>query len=605
MCHSNKISQSGRFIMDLLQLLWQKKYQVIKPSLLLSAAISLTACAGMEPAASTETTASQPEVEAVSAEVKPPEVEPLPFNSELVYYVLTAELAGQRGEIGVATELYNKAAMSIDSPALASRSAEVANYTRDKARISRALDRWEQVDPNNASVYIMQAPFLIMKNDKDGFVKAVDAAVRLEPEKSQLILTQVTEDLSKFAKPEFGLPALQRLELYTQDDPDALFSYAKLATYYQQYEPALSNLNQLLELQKNREDALILKAEVLQRQGKSEEALNVLKKPASKSGASDDLLFAYAKLLGQNGKTEESRIIFEQLNEKLPKNEEILFALGLIGLEEKQSDVAKQYFTQLIALGDRGKQAAYFMGLTEELEKDTDAALIWFASVPADSIRFQSAQVRYINLLADNGQLEKARLHLKLLRKENPKNAEQYYIFEGAFLRERYKNQEAFDLYSEALILYPTNQELLYGRAMVAESLDNLAVFEQDLKTLLEMDPNNGVVLNALGYTLADRTDRHQEALALIKRAMAISPNDPFYIDSLGWVYYRLGDLDKARHYLKLAVSIKPDAEFSAHLGEVLWQKGEKEQAMQVWQEALKADPENKLLKDTMRRFGL
>jgi len=590
--------------MDLLQFLWQKKYQLVKPYLLLSAVMSLTACAGVSSVNSSEQSASQPELEEVSAEVEPEEVASLPFNAELVYYILTAELAGQRGQIGVATELYSKAAMVIDSPILASRSAEVANFTRDRARISRALDRWLEVDPDNAGVYVMQLPFLIMKGDFDGLIESMNTALQLEPEKTQQILVQVADSLSELAQPESGMSAIQGLELYKQRNPEALFVSAKLAAYYQKYESALIDINQVLELQAGREDALILKAEILQRQGESNEALSILKKSASKKDASDDLLFAYAKLLGENDKTAQAKAIFEKLNSKLPENEEVIFALGLLGLEQKQGEVAKQYFSQLISMGDRGKQAAYFMALAEELEKNTEAALIWFASVPADSSRFQAAQARYVNLLADNGQLEKARLHLKLLRKEHPSRAEQYYNFEGAFLRDRKQKQAAFDLYSEALVLYPANQELLYGRAMVAESLNQIAAFEHDLNKILELDPNNATVLNALGYTLTDRTDRHQEALVLIERAIEISPNDPFYIDSLGWVYYRLGDLEKASEYLKQAVAIKPDPEFIAHYGEVLWQQGQREQAKQIWQQGIKAAPDNKLLKETMQRFG-
>jgi tetratricopeptide (TPR) repeat protein len=171
-------------------------------------------------------------------------------------------------------------------------------------------------------------------------------------------------------------------------------------------------------------------------------------------------------------------------------------------------------------------------------------------------------------------------------------------------LRQRQHLKQAFELYTEALEEFPNNQELLFGRAMVAEAVDKLAVFEQDLQKILTLDPNNGTVLNALGYTLTDRTDRHEEALLLIQRAMAISPNDPFYIDSLGWVYYRLGDLDKAATYLKQAVSLQPDPEFLAHLGEVLWQQGLHDEAKRVWQQGLEKSADDKLLNDTMKRFG-
>lgn len=245
------------------------------------------------------------------------------------------------------------------------------------------------------------------------------------------------------------------------------------------------------------------------------------------------------------------------------------------------------------------------MGLAEEINEDIDQALIWFASVPVESSRYQPAQARYLNLLAERGEIEKARNHLKLLRKENPNKAIQYFLFEASFLREQGDDVAAFDIYSEALTEFPDNKELLYGRAMVSEPLNRLSVLEQDLRIILEKEPNNAQALNALGYTLTDRTDRHEEALILIKKAVELKPNDPFYLDSLGWVYYRLGNLQVAERYLRQAVEIQSDAEFLAHLGEVLWLLDKKAEAEEMWQQGLEQDENNKLLLNTMRRFGL
>jgi len=308
--------------------------------------------------------------------------------------------------------------------------------------------------------------------------------------------------------------------------------------------------------------------------------------------------------LGENGQIEQARTIFESLHAENPDNRDVLFALGLLALEEKNGKEAKSFFSQLLKLGDPSHQAAYFIGLSEEVNGNIDAALVWFASVPVQSIRFDAAQTKYINLLADRGEIDKARDHLKLLRKEQPQQALQYYLFEAGFLREQKMPQAAFDLYGEALILYPGNEELLYSRAMVSESLNRLDVLESDLNAILEKDPNNAQALNALGYTLADRTERYQEALQLINKALALKPGDPFYLDSLGWVYYRLGDLEKAEQYLREAMDVQPDVEFIAHLGEVLWERGKQSEAMSIWQQGLKQDADNKLLIETMRRYG-
>ena len=589
--------------MDLLQLHWKNLVCFVQKCIIYSMPILLSACASSAIQKPDEEQVSNQQSEASSSEQQE-QVEPLPLTPELIYYILTAEIAGQRGEMGTAVDLYHQASTMTESPSVASRSAQIAIFTRDQQRVNRSLERWIEVDPTDADVYILQAPFLMLQGDYDGVVKAVDTALELAPSMAHDYLTRISDNLSELVQPDQALTILRQIQLYQDNDPEALFAYGRLAAFFKQYELALPAIEATLEQQPDREDALILKAEILQRLNQGKKALAILKKPASKKTASDDLLFAYAKLLGENGQTAEARTIFEQLNSKRSENEEILFALGLLALEDKDGEQAKHYFSQLISLGDPGKQASYFMGLAEELNNNTDKALIWFASVPSDSHRFQAAQTRYVNLLADNNQLDKARLHLKLLRKEHPQQAVQYYVFEASFLRERGQDQAAFDLYSEALSKHPGNVELLYGRAMVAESLNRLSVLEQDLNTILADDPNNAQALNALGYTLADRTNRYQEALALITKALELKPNDPFYLDSLGWVHYRLGNLDEAVRNLKQAVVIQADPEFLAHLGEVLWQQGNHSEAKRIWQQALHRAPDNKLLLDTMRRFG-
>jgi len=601
MCHSTKINRSGCFIMDLLPSHWIRSMSSLQRSLVFASSILLVACA-VAPAQTIETMPEQ----ATLTEKELPKDEPsLPLSAELVYDILTAEIAGQRGEIGIAADLYNNAANLVDSPAVAARSTQVANFTRSQPRINRALQRWIEVDPTDADIYIMQVPFLMLKGDYAAIIKTVNTALKLAPEQSQSYLARVSENLIELAKPEQALSVIQQLKAYQDNDPEAIFVYARMEAFYKHYDSALLHVDKVLKGQADREDALILKAEISQRIGKGVSAIALLKKPATQSDASENLRFSYAKLLGENNKIAEAHTIFLQLNADFPENEEVIFALGLIAIQERDGQQAKRYFSQLIALGDGGKQAAYFIGLAEELNHNNEAAMIWFASVPADSQRFQAAQSSYINLLADSGQMEKARLHLKLLRTEQPNKALQYFLFEAAFLRERDQNQASFDLYTEALQQFPGQTELLYGRAMVAEPLNYLSVLEEDLRTILEKEPNNSQALNALGYTLTDRTDRHLEALALINKAVALNPNDAFYLDSLAWVHYRLGHMELAERFMKQAVAIQSDPEFLAHLGEILWQKGKYSEAKRAWNDGLKKDGSNKLILNTMSRFGL
>lgn len=528
----------------------------------------------------------------------------LPFSPELMYYILSAEVAGQRGEVGIAVDLYDRAAEMVDSPELAKRSAQVATLSRDKQRINRAVKRWIEVEPDNADAYMMQAPFLLLNNDFDGAVKSINKALALAPEKKKEYLVRISENLVEVAKPEQALALIQQLDLYQQNDPQAHFAYARLAFFYKRYDTALSEIEPLLKADPHNEEFLVLKADTLQRMGRSDEALKLISSAAKRDEASHDLRFTYGKLLGENGESEKAREVFESLLADDPENRDVLFALGLLALEDKDGKLAKSYFTELLKVGDPTYQAAYFMGLAEEMNGNIDAALVWFASVPAHSNRFDLAQNNYIKLLVERGDLDKAREHLAQLRKEMPQQALQYYLFEASLLRENGQSQAAFDLLSDAMKQYPQNEDLRYSRAMIAESLNKLEVLESDLRWILDKDPDNAQALNALGYTLTDRTNRHQEALEMITRALEIKPGDPFYLDSLGWVYYRLGQMDKAERYLREAVTVQPDVEFIAHLGEVLWERGKKQEAKQIWQQGIERDADNRLLLDTMRRYG-
>ncbi len=598
--------------MDLSILQPIKFRDLVQKSLFISAAIFLTACASAsnkpveesEPLAKVameETVAVSEPVEEIEQEVKPD----LPLNAEIVYYVLMAEVAGQRGEIGVAADLYNRAAESVDSAKLAGRSTQVANFTRNKERISRALERWADVAPEDPTVHVMQFPFLIIDGKTEQAIQSVNTAIELSPEDTEAYLAQVSENMTELGvKPVQALQLIKQLTIYQQNDIEANFAYARLAAFYKQYDDALTHIDRVLVEEPKRDDALIIKAELLQRIGKSEQALALIAPLANQNDAATNVQFVYAKLLGENGKVEQARRVFNTILEHEPKNQDAVFALGLLALEDKDTKTAKSYFSRLASMGDSSKQASYFMGLTEEVDGNLDSALIWFASVPGDSPRFNAAQTRYVTLLADQGNVTKARMHLKLLRKEKPSQALEYYLLEASFLRDREQYQQAFDLYTEALATAPTNIDLLYGRAMTAELMDKLDILESDLKLILKTYPDNPMALNALGYTLADRTDRYDEALAYIQKAIAISPSDPYFLDSLGWVYYRMGRLDDAIRYLTQAATLQPDAEFYAHLGEVLWVANKPTQANAAWQAGLKKDPDNTLLKETMKRLA-
>ena len=214
-----------------------------------------------------------------------------------------------------------------------------------------------------------------------------------------------------------------------------------------------------------------------------------------------------------------------------------------------------------------------------------------------------SARIRIAHLLNTLGHPDQALESIQQDRKSHPEFSLFFFLAESELLAEQKKIQSAYELLEQALLQHTQNPQLLYSKAMIAEQLDKFDIMESDLSAVIELNPNNAAALNALGYTLADRGIRLDEALALIKKAYEITPNDPAIIDSMGWIQYRLGNHEIAISYLRTALEMLPDQEIAAHLGEVLWVSGRPDQAKNVWHKALTETPDSLVLKATMQHF--
>ena len=221
-----------------------------------------------------------------------------------------------------------------------------------------------------------------------------------------------------------------------------------------------------------------------------------------------------------------------------------------------------------------------------------------------DEERFLAAQMRMGVVLAKAGDVAAAGQHFDTLRRNHPQSGITLYLAEAEALREAERYQDAFNSLNQALTVHPNDKDLLYARALAAEKIDRLEILERDLRAILAIDPKNGQALNALGYTLADRTDRYQEALGYIEQALAQLPEDASVLDSMGWVQYRLGNRDKAIEYLRHAYQVNADAEIAAHLSEVLWVNGQRDEAKKIWKKALAREPNSAHLRKLRERFG-
>jgi tetratricopeptide (TPR) repeat protein len=243
-----------------------------------------------------------------------------------------------------------------------------------------------------------------------------------------------------------------------------------------------------------------------------------------------------------------------------------------------------------------------YLGQVNEERKRYDGALKWYGAVVSGE-QYIAAQARYAGVLAKQGHLDQARQHLREITPRNTQQRVQIVQAEAQLLREANAYQEAFDVLTGALEKFPDNPELLYDHAMAAEKVNRLDVLEANLRKLIALRPDHAHARNALGYTLADRNERLDEAHQLIESALKLAPEDPFIMDSMGWVLYRQGRLEQALDYLKRAHNLRPDPEIAAHLGEVLWANGQRDEARTLWSDALKKHPKNEVLQNSVNRF--
>jgi tetratricopeptide (TPR) repeat protein len=280
---------------------------------------------------------------------------------------------------------------------------------------------------------------------------------------------------------------------------------------------------------------------------------------------------------------------------------EVLFAAAVLALQIEDVDAARRYLETLRESGTRPADTAFLLGQMEELADNPDQAINWYGQVSGDNAT--NAQVRIASIRARRGEIAAARDLLQQLRVQFPNQSITLYLIESELLRDQKLKDQAMEVLGVALAANADHPDLLYARAMLAVSMDRIDVLEQDLRRILVRDPDHADALNALGYTLADRTDRLDEAYRFIQRALQLRPEEPAILDSMGWVLYRMGDAAAAEPYLRQALEQVLDPEIAAHLGEVLWELGRHDEARLVWQRALDADPEHEYLLQVLGRY--
>lgn len=549
--------------------------------------------------------AEAPQTPAAPDEETPENLPQVELSASLLYKLLVAEFAAREGQVRLSADAYLKSAQETRDPRLARRATQAALYARDGATALTAANLWVELQPENIDARQSLAALLIRSGQNDKAIPHLEMVMAYSPPNSPGHGYQMVANLlASSDNPQQALQTMEQLRTPYRDDPQALYAHAQLAHELNENETAGSLLQQLLEQQPGQTDALILQSRVSHALGRQQEALDSLHQALELKPDNDNMRLTYARMLVDANQLKAARRQFQILNKRLPDNTDVTYALGLLAMEAGDIDAAEPHFLELLRRGERGEEASLALGQIAQLQGKPQEAIDWYRSVPQGE-RYMEAQLLAAQLMAEEDGVDAALEYLQQLPLDSDEERIQRSMVKAELLAAEERYDEAMTVYDEALTEFGDNTQLLYSRALTAEKFGRIDLLERDLKRILELDPDNSQALNALGYTLADRTDRYEEAYRYIEKAYTLEPGEPAILDSMGWILYRMGRHEEAIDFLRRAAKELPrDPEVAAHLGEVLWISGQKEEARQVWGEALKLSPDHKILNQTVERFN-
>ena len=591
-----------------------------RPLLLVLTAVALFGCATTPRPAPVDTNTVVAAPSSTPEATPPPSAErgdPIPnvdMSSALMYQLMAAEVAVQRGDVGSAFAIYMKLARETRDPRLARRAAELALQGRAMAQGLEAAQVWFELAPSSSEASQTLAMLYAGSSRFD------DAHLLFKAQ------------LQAAANPADELSRMQRALARTQDRAGAFMLIERLAQPYSQSADvkvvvanaaqagglnarAIQEARAAVALAPDSQRAVLTAAQYLQASDRPA-ALALLQEFVTRNPMVSDTRLAYARLLIADNKFDSARAQFAALLQADPKNADLVYSMALLSMQGKLPADARTYLQRYLELittsngdgpraGARPAEPAYlYLAQIAEDEKQFPAALEWLRKIDGGD-EFLTARVREAFVLSKMQRLDEARKLLRTVSVQSADEKTQLVLAEAQLLRDAKRYDESYKLLSQALAIAPDSVPLLYDTAMAAERLNQVAVMEKQLRRIIELKPDYAHAYNALGYSLADRNVRLPEALQLIEKARELAPDDAFILDSLGWVHFRMGDLKLAREHLQRAYDARPDAEVAVHLAEVLWTSGDQDGARKLLREVRAKEPTNPLLKSTVTRLKI
>ncbi len=531
----------------------------------------------------------------------------VPLSKDLLFKIMSAEIAFQRGEWQAAYVTLYGAAQQTRDPRLARRATEMAITVKRNEEAVAAIRLWRELAPHDEEATQFLLGFVVLGDELDSALPLfAERLASASPASRGFMMLQIQRMLSRARDKAAAFDLLEKLVTPYDVSAEAHIALAQAAYNKRDGARALEEAHAALKLKPGSELAALTLAQVLP---DKEQAAARLSTFLQAHPTSRVVRMAHARLQIEQKHFAQARAEFETLLSQLPEDLASLFALGVISSQNDDLVAADKYLRRYMAVLDAHPddeqdptQALLLLAQIAEERKDAATALDWLARIE-NGPAYLGVQLRRAQLMAQQGDIDAGLALLNELKPDSPHEQVQLLLASAQLLRDAQRVPEAMSVMQEAYLRFPDDPDLLYDYAMLAEKAEKYEQMETLLRKLMVLAPENQHAYNALGYSLAERNTRLPEALALIEKALTITPNDPFILDSLGWVHYRMGNLNEAEATLRRAHGLRPDVEIAVHLGEVLWIKGLKDDAQKLWHDANAKDPQNGTLKNTLTRL--
>ena len=524
-------------------------------------------------------------------------------NAEFVYKYLLGEIAGQRGDLSLASQLFLDLAKKTRDPRLAERAAKTAAYGRQQRLALDAATLWAELDPSSLEAQQATSQMMISTGDIQSAVPHIRELLSKEESRAATFL-YLNDLLRNQQDKKAVLTTIKELAQPYPASAEAHFAVAEAAWFAQDMDAAESAIKQASQLRPDWEVSAQMQGQILAKKF-PEKAVDFYKSFLNKNPTANNLRIDYAKLLVRLKRYEEAKPEFIKLTEFEKDNPDTNAVVGLLSLEANELDMAEQYLQQSMRNGFKDPEKIYmYLGITADRKENKSKALEWYGKIDKSNQHYLEAQLATASIIAQTKNTDAA---ISMLDNLTELTAVQEIVVaqaQASLLVQDKRHQEAFELIKKTINTIPNTPQLIYDYAMAAERIGKLDLMENELRKVIQLQPDFSAAYNALGYSFADRNINLKEAKTLIETAQKLSPSDHYILDSLGWVEYRLGNYAVAVEHLRKAYSVQEDPEISAHLGEVLWKQGLQEEAKNIWGKALKAFPENSTLVSTYKKFN-